>query len=242
MRRAHVEQLDPAGHRHPRAERVLVRGRHVGGQGPPRQQCGVEAVVVDRHRGDPHALGRERGPGLGVARVLQRHRGADQAEGRGQGTQRGADARDEEQVVGRDGDAAAATQVLGEHPAQAGVRWIRRRRRSPAPPSRRCARPGARRPGRPARCRGRPGRRSHWAGSPVPGSGPVSLRAGGVHVGHGPGRGRPVGPASDHRPRPGPAHDEAGRGELVVRGDDRPAREAERQREGAGRGQGVAGP
>ena len=133
-----------------------MRGRHVGGQGPPRQQCGVEAVVVDRHRGDPDALGRERGPGLGVARVLQRHRGADQAEGRGQGTQRGADARDDEQVVGRDGDAAAAAQVLGQHPAQAGVRWSGIRRRSPAPPSRRCARPGARRPGRPRRCRGGP--------------------------------------------------------------------------------------
>ena len=39
----------------------------------------------------------------------------------GQGAQRGADPRHDEQVVGRDGDAPAAAQVLGEHAAQAVV-------------------------------------------------------------------------------------------------------------------------
>ena len=61
-----------------------------------------------------------------------------------------------------------------------------------------------------------------------------------MHVGERTGRGRPVGAGRDDGSRAGPAHDEPGRGQLVVGRDDRAAGQAQRSREGPGGGQRVA--
>ena len=203
------------------------------------EERGVEPVAVDRHRGHPHALGREGRPGLGVAGVLERDGGADQAEGSGEGAQRGADPRHDEQVVGLDGDAPAAAQVFGEHAAQAGV-----------------GRPGAgvvarhHRAGRAPRPAPR-GRVDERGVGPSGAQVPARLLAGaafrsgvgaarGVHVRHGAGGRCPVRTRSDDRSRPGSAHDETCGGQLVVRRDDRPT--GQPQRRGQARVDGSASP
>ncbi len=238
--RGPFEQLHATGDRHPRTERILVGGRDVRGCGVVGEQAGVQAVTIDRYRGHSHPLGREGRPRLGVAGVLERNGGADQAEGPGEGAQGRADPRHDEQVVGLDGDASAAAEVLGQHAAQARVGWpgagvvARDHRPGRAPGAAPCGRVDERGVG-PAGPQV-PARRLRRA----------AFRAGvgaswGVHVGDGTGRRRPVGPGGDDRARAGPAHDEARGGELVVGGDDRPTRQVQRRGQGAGRRQRVAG-
>ena len=157
----------------------------------------------------------------------------------GRARRRCADPRHHEQVVGGDGHPAAAPQVLGEHVAQA---VVARTGAGVVAGHRRCRHPPGPAPGGLVDERGVgppraqvPARRCGRA--PLRGG---TRAAGGVHVGEGAGGRGPVGTRSHDGPRTRPADDEPRRGQLVVGRDDRAAGQAERSREGPGRGERVA--
>ena len=221
MRAGPLEQLHPPGDRHPGAERVLVRGRDVGGDGTRGEQRGVEAVAVDRHA-RPRALPRSRTPsrprrsrgprGRRWRRRARARPGARAARRRPPARRAGRRARRPPHGCG-----AGARRARGA----AGRGTARRRRRCRAPPTPRRARRGATRPGRPARCRGGPGAGPSGPARRCRGSGPASAPRGVCTWVSGTGRGRAVGAGRDDGSRAGPAHDEPRGGELVVRRDDR---------------------
>ena len=236
-----AQQPHPPGHRHPGPERVLVRRRDVCRGCTGRDLRRVQPVVVDRDARDVHSLRLEGRPGLGVARVLEGDGGADEPERRREGTKRGADPRDDEDLVGGDGHPTAPAEVLGEDAPQPVVRRpgtgvVVRHDRSRGTP--RAA------PGSGVDERGvRPPRAQVPPGPGGPGSREDLRPLGGcVHVGDGTGCSGDVGSRRDDRPGAGAAHDEPRGGELVVRRDDGSARQSQGGGEHAGRRQRVARP
>ena len=65
------QQVGPAVHRHPAAERELVGRRDIAGPVAPPQVLGHDAVVVDGHRPDDRARLAQGEPGLGVAGIFE---------------------------------------------------------------------------------------------------------------------------------------------------------------------------
>ena len=211
--------------------------RDVAGPVAVAQVVRPDAVVVDGHRPDDRAGLAQREPGLGVAGVLERDRLAGQPAGDGDRPERVADAREQEDVLRVDGEAAGAAQVAGELIAQVREGLPGRRGGQPHGPG-------------PVPC-------GDQAGVGQAGPQVIGDRAGRPRGGGGGARWYRVGGAGRYRAeraRPGggarPALDvggparagdqEPGRGELLVGAHDGGPGQAERRGQGPGGRQPVA--
>ncbi len=115
------EQVGPAGHRHPAAQRELVGRGDVAGPVAVPQVLRPDAVVIDRNRPDDRARLPQGEPGLGVTGVLEGDRLAGQPAGDRDRPERIAHAREQEDVLRVDGEPAGAAQVTAELIAQVQV-------------------------------------------------------------------------------------------------------------------------